>query len=537
MPSFQDKLQNYIKASYSYLWVQTHEEKRICDDIFKTYLEFKNMSTTTVYEWDCNNKLQIRVPIKDSSSGKYNGDSRYNKDTKATGELKTILDDIVKLCTDSSNRLIFILKDFHPYIEVPGMIRGLRNAIETLKARGNIVIFTSPIVKIPTELAKDIQLVDFTLPDEEAIRGQLGVVQRSINTKQKGAAFTIDPDIEANAVEAAKGMTASEVQNAFTLALVENLSFNKGFVTTVFDEKIQQLKKSSLLTYIKPDVGFSQVGGLASLKTWMQVRAKSFTAEARKYGLPYSKGVLLCGVMGCGKSLIAKAVANEFNFPLFQLDVGSLFGSHVGDTEQNFRTVIQTVESIGRCVLYIDEIEKALNKDAVSGKGDTGTSSRSFGTLLTWLSDHKSPVFVIGTSNNFTILPPEFIRKGRFDELFWIDLPDQQEREDIFRVMFVRYKRDNLKMDIKQLATLAEGFTGSEIENVVVTAMFNSFAEAGKEITMKSLEKAIVETVPISKTCANDLALMRASAEGKLRPVAEVKEKVQEPRVERNITL
>jgi SpoVK/Ycf46/Vps4 family AAA+-type ATPase len=397
------------------------------------------------------------------------------------------------------------------------MVRSLRNALEILKAKGTMIIFIGPVIKIPIELDKDIQLLDFSLPTEKAIEERLEHIRKSVEKNNKEKKIDLPEDIKQAAIEAAKGMTASEVENAFTLAIVERQKFDNGFVKTVFTEKVQQVKKMGLLNYIESDVDFSHVGGLDALKIWMKVRAKAFTAEARKYGLPYPKGTLLCGIPGCGKSLIAKATANEFGFPLFQLDVGALFGKHVGETEENFRKVVSTVEGIGRCILYIDEIEKALNKDAVSGKGDTGTSSRSFGTLLTWLSDHKSPVFVIGTSNNHTILPPEMTRKGRFDELFWLDLPDDEERMDIFKVILNRYQRDPKNFNLKTLAKSSKGFTGSEIENVVVTAMFNKFAADGKDIDNQSLMDEIAETIPIAKTCEEDIENMRKQAAGKLR--------------------
>ncbi len=275
-----------------------------------------------------------------------------------------------------------------------------------------------------------------------------------------------------------------------------------------------------MLQYLEPNVSFNEVGGLDSLKDWMKVRTKAYTKAARSFGLPYPKGVLLCGIPGCGKSLIAKATAHEFGFPLFQLDLGALFGSHVGESEENFRKVTKTVDGIGRCVLYIDEFEKALNRDAVSGKGDTGTSSRSFATLLTWLNDHKSPVFVVGTSNNHTILPTELTRKGRFDEMFWIDLPDDVERKDIFRVVLRKYNRDPQKFKLDSLAKKSKDFTGAEIENVVISAMFKQFAAGETDINTTVLEDECNEVIPLAKTSKSQLDTMRKEAEGKLRIAA-----------------
>ena len=222
-------------------------------------------------------------------------------------------------------------------------------------------------------------------------------------------------------------------------------------------------------------------------------------------------------IPGCGKTLLAKATANEFGFPLFQLDVGALFGKHVGESEENFRKVVETVDGIGRCILFIDEIEKSLSRDAVSGKGDTGTSSRSFATLLSWLSDHTTPVFVIGTSNDHTKLPTEFTRKGRFDELFWIDLPTLAERKEIFTVILKRYGRENSKLNINKLAEASDLFTGAEIENVITSAMFNRFGLDKEEITTTNVLDEINSTQPLAKMSAADIKIMREQAEGKLR--------------------
>jgi hypothetical protein len=315
---------------------------------------------------------------------------------------------------------LYILKDFHPFFQEPVVRRAFRNIIGKLKSKSTTILFISPIYAVPEELAKEVQILDFDLPDDEGLRSRLEFVQRAAVSSQKPGSthdFGISPEIMLKAIEAGKGLTESEAENAYTLALVHHKSFNKPFVGTVFEEKVTHLRKSGLLTYIAPDVTFDSVGGLDGLKTWIRQRGQAYLPEAREYGLPYPRGMLLCGVPGCGKTLLAKATSAELGLPLFQLDIGSLFGKLVGETESNFRRVIQLVDGVGSCVLFVDEIEKALNRSAVSGAGDTGTSSRSFGTLLSWLSDHKTPVFVIGTSNNFTVLPPEMIRKGRFDEL------------------------------------------------------------------------------------------------------------------------
>lgn len=504
---FQEKIRSYLKASYPMLWVKTHEETRVIKEIISAFGVTNN--PVIIYAWDAQQDL-LKYKKEGAGWEKVSGDTKVMNVITACRKLGS-----------NNERSVIIFKDFHPYIEAPGQIRAIRNAIDDLKSKGNMLIFASPVIKIPVELEKEIQIVDFNLPGAEQLETVLDSVVNTVKKKypDEPAKSAITPEVRTASIEASKGMTHSESHDAFSLAIVENQQFNNNFVISVFEEKVKQVKKHGLLQYIKPDVSFDSVGGLDGLKKWIKTRSKAYTQAARDYNLPYPKGILLCGIPGCGKTLLAKATANEFGFPLFQLDVGSLFGKHVGETEENFRRVVDTVDGIGRCILFIDEIEKALNKDAVSGKGDTGTSSRSFGTLLTWLSEHKSPVFVIGTSNDHTRLPAEFTRKGRFDELFWIDLPSEAERKEIFTVLLKRYGFDatKAKLNIDRLSQEADQFTGAEIENSIVSAMFDRFGRDGKPITTENLVDEILATTPLAKMSSADLENMRKNAEGKLR--------------------
>lgn len=526
--SFREKLGTYLNASYPLLWIQTHEENRVVTDIANEFLAppaDSGRKPRTIFEWDAvrgMTKMELtraRTPIPDLIA------------------VKKLLEHIDKSIGEHQ---LFILKDFHPFFQEPVVRRAFRNLVGKLKSKSTTIIFISPAYAIPEELTKDVQILEFSLPDDEGLCNRLEFVQRAAEQSKKAGTthdFSISPEVMLKAIEAGKGLTDSEAENAFTLALVQHKKFTKDFVRTVFDEKVTHLKKTGLLTYIEPDVTFDSVGGLDGLKTWIRQRGQAYLPEARQYGLPYPRGMLLCGVPGCGKTLLAKATSAELGLPLFQLDVGSLFGKLVGETEQNFRRVIQTVDGVGSCILFIDEIEKALNRSAVSGQGDTGTSSRSFGTLLSWLSDHKTPVFVIGTSNNFTILPPEMIRKGRFDELFWLDLPNKIDRVSIFRVLLRRYRRDPAKFDLNALAEASKGFTGAEIEQVLISTMYRCFADKQREVTVKDLLLELSATTPQSKINEVDITNMRDQAKGKLRMV-QMDGQVQEVSEEiRNISI
>jgi hypothetical protein len=343
---FTQKIRNYMKASYPLLWVKTHEEGRVTKEILHALAE--TTGNVNVYSWDSGNSLR-----KHGKSAK--GEDIWVKVSGDTG-LMQLINYIRAWDPEKTGKNLVILKDFHFYLNTPQQIRDIRNAIDDLK-RGTMIIITAPVIKIPTELEKDIQILDFALPDEAQLRDILTSVHAAVMAKyeanpEKGP--QLSEEIAQSAVEAAKGLTSSEVHDAYALAIVENKSYNNGFVISVFDEKVKQVKRHGLLEYIKPDENFDSIGGLDTIKNWISVRAKAYSPEARTFRLPYPKGILLCGCTGTGKTLLAKAIANKFGFPLFKLDVGALFGRLVGESEENFRKVTSTLDSLGRCVVLID---------------------------------------------------------------------------------------------------------------------------------------------------------------------------------------
>ena len=492
------KLNEYNRAGFPILQTVSHEEGRLVQEVIKAH---EASVAGYVKVWD-------HVTGVTSYT---NGQGVKSEGIKNPKELFVLIESLAARGT----ACIFILKDFHPFFENPSIVRHLRNLLNDCKAAGITLVLVSPVSKIPIELMRDVQLLEYALPGGESLQQIVQKIQKDTENNNNVVLPLVVP--MGDIVDAMKGSTASEAENITALALSRHKGFDKAFVKTAFSETIQNLKKSSLLTYLEPDVDFTNIGGLDGLKKWFGQRAKAFEPAAREYGLPAPKGVLLFGVAGCGKTLIAKAVSKEFNIPLFQLDIGSLFGSLVGSTEENFRKIISTVDSLGRCIVFIDEIEKAFNRDAVSGRGDTGTSSRAFGSFLTWLSERQSQAFVIGTSNNFTILPVEFMRKGRFDELFWIDLPNFDERKSILSVVIKKFKRDPRDFEIPQVSKMMEGFSGAEISEVVSAALFTAYCDDGREPTTEDLKSAVVDTIPQSETNGADLKKMREQAAGKLR--------------------
>lgn len=362
------------------------------------------------------------------------------------------------------------------------LIRKVRDLVTVLKASSNpkSVVFLSPTVVLPNELQKDITILDFDLPTIDEIKSMLD--EMIYVNEQSGR---IDMDLNESEKEkickAALGLTLQEAENAFARAMVEDGKLNIDDIEVVLEEKCQVIKKTGILEFIKSDLKMEDVGGLENLKRWISKRNKSWLDSAQKYNLPAPKGVLITGVPGCGKSLTAKAISAMWQLPLLRLDMGKIFSGVVGSSEENMRKAIKTAEAVSPSILWIDEIEKGFG--GASSSGDSGTSMRIFGTFLTWMQEKTKPVFVVSTANNISNLPSELLRKGRFDEIFFVDLPTKNEREDIFRLhLKKRLTNEEVCEEISiteellsNLADLTEGFVGAEIEQAVIAALFEAF--------------------------------------------------------------
>ena len=361
-------------------------------------------------------------------------------------------------------------------------------------------------------------VVDFPLPSEQQIR-QILDDKIKLNTESKVLTVDLGDDALERLAKAALGLTAFEADQAFAKAMVDDNHLSAGDVAIVQQEKGQIVRKSGVLEMVTSTVKLSDVGGLGNLKTWLTKRSGSWLDEAQLYGLPAPKGVLVTGVPGCGKSLTAKAMASAWSLPLIRLDIGRIFGGLVGESEQNMRSALKTAEAVAPCVMWIDEIEKGFAAGA-SGTGDSGTSARVFGTFLTWMQEKTSAVFVMATANNISLLPPEFLRKGRFDEIFFIDLPTTVERKMIFSLhVTARLKAGPALGDLvvddgltDALAALTEGYSGAEIEQSVISACFDAF-DGRRALTSDDLQRAITNTVPLSVTQAEQIAALRAWAD------------------------
>jgi hypothetical protein len=420
---------------------------------------------------------------------------------------------------DQMEPAIFLFKDFHPFMEENrvnlAVIRRLRDASHYLRDTYKTIIIVAPTVTIAPELSKDVNLFEYGLPGVSEFNALL---DRIIDDVKGNSRFRVDleqADRE-KLVQAARGLTLREAENVFAKTIVNDGKLDASDISVVFSEKQQIIRKSGLLEYYESQEDMGSVAGLGQLKTWLQTRGLAFTDKAVEFGLPAPKGVLLLGVQGCGKSLTAKAAANMWRMPLLRLDIGRMFGSLVGSSEENMRRAIQTAESIAPAILWVDEIDKAFSGATESGGQDGGTSSRVFSTFLTWLSEKKSNVFVIATANNIQQLPPELLRKGRLDDIFFVDLPNENERASVFEIHLKRRKRDAKNFELQELARITEGFSGAEIEEAVIAGLFDAFS-VGSDLTQEILCNSIYSTVPLSRTMSEELARLRKWAAGRAR--------------------
>jgi AAA+ superfamily predicted ATPase len=409
-------------------------------------------------------------------------------------------------------RHVVLLRDLQLHLDQsdPMLVRRVKDILRIAKANGHALILLGCRLKLPPELEHEITHVDFNLPDAAQLGTVLDGIVKSAKLK------TIAENIRESALQSALGLTTTEAENAFALSVVETKGIDHKIVAR---EKARTLKKNGLVEVVAATTSLNDIGGLGLLKDWLVRRGGAFSASAKAYGLPAPKGLLIVGIPGTGKSLTAKATAGAFGLPLLRLDMGRVFGGIVGQSEANLRAVIQTAEAIAPCVLWIDEIEKGFSGSKSSGSTDGGTSSRVFGSFLSWMQEKEKPVFVVATANDVSKLPPEFLRKGRFDEMFFVDLPDALERAQIWDIVIKRHGRRPTDYDTVVLARACEQFTGAEIEAVFIDALHEAYAE-GKEPGPKEILEAMTRTVPLAQLMDGQIAALRHWAKGRAREAA-----------------
>jgi SpoVK/Ycf46/Vps4 family AAA+-type ATPase len=411
---------------------------------------------------------------------------------------------------------VVVLKDFHSHLTTPRVVRALRELGHGLRAASTSCVLLSPTLVMPVELEKDVNVLDVPLPTfrdlGNLLREMVGVLRQSNKVQ-----VDLKREQVEEMVKAALGLTHQEAENAFAKAIAQDQKIDANDIKLVLDEKRQVIRKSGLLEYYPAEESLASVGGLQNLKIWLTQRSTAFSEAARSFGLPEPKGLLLLGVQGCGKTLTAKAIASQWGLPLLRLDMGRIFSGSLGSSEENLRRAIRVAESAAPAVLWIDEIDKGLS--GLSGSGDGGTSARVFGAMLTWLQDKTAPLFVVATANRIEALPPELLRKGRFDEIFFVDLPDARERTEILAIHLARRGRDPARFELGQLGAFTEGFSGAEIEQVIVSALYQAFAQH-TELSQEHLVQALRETFPLSKTLREEIQRLRRWALDRTRPAS-----------------
>ncbi|KAE8765805.1 AAA family ATPase [Georgenia thermotolerans] len=417
---------------------------------------------------------------------------------------------------------VFVFCDLHAWFGTehrpadPAVVRKVREtALEFRHGEASrALIVTSPVRAIPPELDKLVHLLDFPLPTRDELRDLLRAMIENNTSGDGGITVGADDAELETLVQAALGLTMSEAEDAFARAMVDDGRLTGADADVVLDEKRQAVRKSGLLEFLDPGLDLDKVGGLNNIKRWLGRRQGTWRSEAERFGLPAPRGVLITGVPGCGKSLTAKATAASWGLPLLRLDIGRVFQGLVGSSEQNLRTAIATAEAVAPCVLWVDEIEKGFSN--TTGTGDSGTTARVFGTFLTWLQEKEKSVFVVATANAIDVLPPEFLRKGRFDEIFFVDLPTVAEREAIWAIqMRSRATAENgleaVAADPDALARLvaaSENYSGAEIAQAVVVALYEAFTDR-RAVTVGDLEQAVTDMIPLAVTQAEDVQAIR----------------------------
>jgi SpoVK/Ycf46/Vps4 family AAA+-type ATPase len=494
-------IESYIKAGYPAIVVETPEENRALKEI-KRIAE----------------NLELEVALWTSTKGFIDGLNGRNESCKDPVSALNMASELMMEDT------VYILLDFHPYISSPDVWRLAKDMFKEQKSRGITFIFVSPQFKVPLELEREMVVTDLPLPGREDLEKIMNDIAE--------AAETEPPENKNDVLDAALGLTITEAENAFALSLVEKEGFDAFTIARV---KENIVRKSGVLEIFSPDTNMESIGGLDNLKNWLKNRVSAFSPEAQAYGLPAPKGCLLVGVPGCGKSLSARALAAEWKKPLLRLDAGRLFGSLVGESEKNTRRALEIAEAVAPAVLWLDEVEKGLAGVQSSGRSDGGVTARVFGQFLTWLQEKKSPVFVVATANAVEQLPPEFLRKGRFDEIFFVDLPSKKEREEIFKVQLNKRNRNPEDFNISELAKATNKFTGAEIEEAVVAGMFAAWNDGRREVTTADILSAAGEITPMTVGMADRIDSLRSWAENSARMANSVEKKSSGPaRIIRN---
>lgn len=490
MASFTEQLETFLRARVTLVVIVTQEEERTLDAVKQVC--------------QANHRPCVAWDVADGFSGETN---QPKLGAPAKDPLMA-LQQIEK--TDLG--IVFVLKDFHEFWKTPQVKRHLRNLARKLQFTKKTLFITAPAGQVPDELLDETVVIHFPPPGADDLEKVLdGIISAP------GVRANLTPLGREKMIQAAMGMTVNQARRVFSGAVVAGGVIDDRDIPRVAEEKKQIIRRSEALEFYGATETPDTVGGLDALKDWLRLREKAFTREAAAYGLPAPKGMALIGIPGTGKSLTAKMIAGLWRLPLLRLDVGALFGSLVGQSEERTRRALALAETVAPCILWVDEIEKAF----AFGHGDAGTSQRVFASLLTWMQDKTTPCFVVATANNIAHLPPELLRRGRFDEVFFLDLPTLKERREIFAVHLKKRNRLPGAFDLDLLASESEGYVGAEIEQAVVDALYRAFNDEMRDITTADLTACIKSQVPLSVAQREVVGMLRQwLREGRAQPAS-----------------
>ena len=486
--NFNDELTLLLKARYPIIYINTIEEDRV------EYVIRKNIKTSlnrSIYSWD----------FVDGYTNNPNNEGFGKRNPLQALELVERL--------TSETPALFLLKDFNRFLSDVAISRKLKNISRILKLQPKTIVIICSELNIPRELKDLITILNFNLPIESEINQELNRLIVSLNIE-------IDPELLEKLTRACQGLSLERIRRVLSKIIASYKTIDESSIDILLSEKKQIISQTQILEYSSANENIKNIGGVANLKDWLTKRKTSFSIQASNYGLPTPRGLLLIGIQGTGKSLTAKAIATEWQLPLLKLDVGKLFGGIVGESESRLRQMIEVSETLSPCILWIDEIDKAFNSG--ESQGDSGTSSRVLGTFLSWLSEKTKPVFVVATANNVDLLPLELIRKGRFDEIFFLDLPRKQERAQIFEIHIREFRPKTWDVfDYLKLAQLSESFSGAEIRQSIIESMYEAFYEK-REFTTEDICSSLKELIPLAQLeNKQTLKLQNWASSGRIR--------------------
>jgi SpoVK/Ycf46/Vps4 family AAA+-type ATPase len=487
-----------LQSSQPIISIETHEEQRALDLIKRCQVKLNKR----IVQWS------VTKGLVDASTGRPTlelASKGVTADVQQSKDPKQALIDISSSKTPS----VYVLLDFHPYLDDPFAIRAIKEIAQDHAVSGNHLVFISPELKMPADINRFTAQFTISLPDKAQLRKLITAelkVWKMRNQDRKLKADRRSIELLSNNLA---GLTVAESQRLIRNAIYDDDAISHCDLERVQKAKYELLGQGGVLNFEYDTANFNQVGGLSSLKNWLEIRRTAFSHHEDS-NLDKPKGILLVGIQGSGKSLAARAVAGVWGVPLLRLDFGTLYNKFFGETEKNMRHAIELAEVMSPCVLWIDEIEKGIS----TGDYDSGTSQRLLATLLTWMAENKQAVFIVATANNIDTLPPELIRKGRLDEIFFVDLPAADTREDIFRIHLDKRGIEHSGMDLQPLREATEGFSGAEIEQAVVSALYHAQA-VGETLNVDLLMTEVSKTQPLSVVMAEKISSLRHWAQGR----------------------